>query len=119
MSRRPFRVNFENLAHLRSEDLVESDILVTVLKQQVPKAITKAINEKKTYATVFEINSFGVFVEIHRKDWVNALNSCLDLHTEREEYEACADIQKTIQSLTKKKEHARSERVQADTECSR
>lgn len=101
MKKRPFRVNFENIDDMRSEDLVESDVLVKVLKNEVPKAITKAIKEKKTYATVFEINSFNVFVEIHKKDWVNALTSCIALHAKDEEYEACGELTKTIESLKK------------------
>ena len=112
MTRRPFRINFENLPLLRSEDLVESEVLLGVLKKEVPKAISKAIKERKSYATVFEINSFNVFVEIHKKDWVNALNSCLELHAKEEEYEACIELDKTIKSLTKNKEkYGRVERV--------
>ena len=115
-SRRPFSVNFENIDHIRSEDLIESEVLIGVLKKEVPKAIKKAIKEKKTYATVFEINSFSVFVEIHKKDWINALNSCVALHMEKEEYEACGEISKTIQSLTKNKnqkleEHGQHQRI--------
>lgn len=101
MKKRPFRVNFENIDDMRSEDLVESEVLVKVLKNEVPKAITKAIKEKKTYATVFEINSFGVFVEIHKKDWISALNSCIELHAKAEEYEACGELTKTIEFLKK------------------
>ena len=101
MNKRPFRVNFENLDEMTSEDLVESEVLVRVLKNEVPKAISKAIKDKKTYATVFEINSFNVFVEIHKKDWINALNSCIELHAKDEEYEACGELSKTIESLKK------------------
>jgi hypothetical protein len=101
MNKRPFRVNFENIEDMRSEDLVESEVLVKVLKTEVPKAINKAIKEKKSYATVFEINTFNVFVEIHKKDWISALSSCIDLHTKQEEYEACAELAKTIESLKK------------------
>lgn len=102
MNKRPFRVNFENLDEMRSEDLIESQTLVRVLKLEVPKAINKAIKERKTYATVFEINSFGIFVEIHKKDWISALNSCIALHAKEEEYEACGEITKTLESLSKK-----------------
>jgi sugar/nucleoside kinase (ribokinase family) len=102
MNKRPFRVNFDNLDEMRSEDLVESNVLINVLKIEVPKAINKAIKEKKTYATVFEINSFGVFVEIHKKDWISALNSCVALHIKDEEYELCGELTKTLETLIKK-----------------
>jgi len=102
MTTRPFRVNFENMSNLKTEDLLESDVLIRVLKKEVPKAITVAIKQKKTYATVFEINALGVFVEIHKKDWIGALSSCMELHMSQEEYESCIDIRKTIESLTKK-----------------
>jgi hypothetical protein len=112
MNKRPFRVNFENFYDMRTEDLLESDVLICVLKQEVPKAIDKAIKSRKTYATIFEINTFSVFVEIHKKDWVNALLSCVALHTEKEEYEACIQISKTIELLNKKNEkHGQTERV--------
>jgi hypothetical protein len=102
ISKRPFRVNFENIDETKSEDLVESEVLVQVLKVEVPKAINKAIKERKIYATVFEINSFGIFVEIHKKDWISALNSCISLHAKKEEYEACGEITKTLELLSKK-----------------
>jgi excinuclease UvrABC helicase subunit UvrB len=112
MTRRIFRINFENLPLLRSEDLVESEVLLGVLKKEVPKAINKAIKEKKTYATVFEINSSNVYVEIHKKDWVNALNSCVEFHAKEEEYETCVELNNTIKSLTKNKQtDGRVERV--------
>ena len=101
MSKRPFRVNFENMSNMTTEDLLESEVLLKVIKTEVPKAINKAIKERKSYATVFEINSFGVFVEIHKKDWISALNSCIALHAKDEEYEACVDINKTLQLLSK------------------
>jgi hypothetical protein len=102
IKRRPFRVNFENLHNIKSDDLVNSEVLVDVLKKEVPKAVNKAIKERKMYATVFEINSFGVFVELHKKDWISALTSCLDLYIKQENYEACVEINKTIESLSKK-----------------
>jgi len=101
MSKRPFRVNFENLSDMKSEDLIESETLMKVLKIEVPKAINKAIKEKKLYATIFEINSFGVFVEIHKKDWINAINSCISLHAKDEDYEVCGELTKTLEEITK------------------
>jgi len=103
--KRPFRVNFENIHDMRTEDLLHSDVLIRVIKQEVPKAIDKAIKERKTYATIFEINTFGVFIEIHKKDWISALSSCMQLHTEKEEYEACIEISKTLELLNKKNEN--------------
>lgn len=116
MVARPFRVNFENINQIKSQDLENSEVLIQVLKKEVPKAVKKAIKEKKSYATVFEINSFSVFVEIHKKDWVNALNSCVELYTMNEEYEACSEISKIIKTLTEKKnqkleEHGKHQRV--------
>jgi hypothetical protein len=112
MKRRPFRVNFENVHHMHADQLVESEVLLSVLKKEVPKAINAAIKEKKTYATVFEINTFGVFVEIHKKDWISALNSCIEMHAKKEEYEVCVEINKTVELLSKKLEkHGRVERV--------
>lgn len=103
MNKRPFRVNFENLSEMKSEDLMGSEVLVKVLKIEVPKAINLAIKEKKLYAVVFEINTSGVYVEIHKKDWIRAINSCIDLYTKEEEYEKCGELTKTLQLLTKTK----------------
>lgn len=112
MNRRPFRVNFEDIYEMRAEDLIESEALMNVLKIEVPKSIEIAVKERRTYATVFEINSFGVYVEIHKKDWINALTSCLTMFTEEEDYESCAKVSKTLALLNKKSEKSgKPERV--------
>lgn len=114
MKSRPFRVNFEDIYEMRAEDLIESEALMTVLKNEVPKAIELAIKERKTYAIVFEINSFGVYIEIHKRDWINALSSCLTMFANQEEFERCSEISKLIvrlESTAKKKGNGKLERV--------
>lgn len=114
MKSRPFRVNFEDIYEMRAEDLMESEAMMTVLKQEVPKAIDIAIKERRSYATIFEINSFGVYIEIHKKDWINALNACLTMFANEEAFEKCSEISKTIiklESTNKKKGDGKLERV--------
>jgi len=92
---------FDNLDQLTKEDIISSQMFKDVLKIHVPKAIEEAIVNKKTFATVFEINSTSSFVDIHKNYWTDSLSVCLNWHLEdgSEDYETCSHISKMIESL--------------------
>jgi hypothetical protein len=92
---------FDNLDQLTKEDIISSQMFKDVLKIHVPKAIEEAIVNKKTFATVFEINSTSSFVDIHKNYWADSLSVCLNWHLEdeSEDYETCSHISKMIESL--------------------
>jgi hypothetical protein len=98
-SSRPIRAMFPDIQHLMSEDIKSSDILKQLLKDEVPKSIKKAHKEKKTYACVFEINNSNHYLEIHKKDWIDSLNSCIVFNVELEEYDKCTEITQLIEEI--------------------
>lgn len=101
--KRPIRALFENPQDLRAEDVAKSEILKDLLKNHVPLAIENAIVKKKIYASVFEINDSKQFIEIHKNNWVQALETCLVWYVEDEDYEMCNHIKNLIFTIQDKK----------------
>jgi hypothetical protein len=98
-NKRPIRAVFPDVYNLTSESIASSAILKDLLKTEVPKAIEIAFKEKKIYASVFEINASSYFIEIHKKDWVTALETCVVFNVELENYEACSFINNLIKTI--------------------
>jgi hypothetical protein len=100
---RPARALFENVNGLKAEDIQQSDILKKLLKKEVVKSIEYAFENKKTFASIFEINESNCFVELHKNQWVPALETCIRFYIEEEDYESCNKITKLITAISKKK----------------
>lgn len=100
--KRPIRAMFPLDQNVSSKDIMESAILKNLLKTSVPECISNALKERKLYACIFEINDTSHFIEIHRKDWISALESCVVLHAEDEEYEKCSEINNLIKEIKEK-----------------
>lgn len=101
--KKPIRALFDNPELLRSEDVAKSEILKALLKSHVPLAIEDAIIKKKIYASVFEINDSKHFVEIHKNNWIQALETCLVWYVEDEDYEMCNHIKNLIFTIQNNK----------------
>lgn len=103
--RKTIRAIFDGLDQLTSEQIKKSDILKSLLKNEVPKAIEDALANKKTFASIFEINSSNNYVELHKHYWVDALTVCLNWYIEdpAEDYEMCIRISKMIETLKNSK----------------
>lgn len=101
--KKPVRALFENPHDLQSEDVAKSEILKELLKNHVPLAIENAIVKKKIYASVFEINDSKQFIEIHKNNWVQALETCLIWYVEDEDYEMCNHLKNLIIAIQDKK----------------
>ena len=100
--KRPIRAMFPLDQELTATDIASSDILKNLLKSSVPSCISAALNEKKIYACIFEINSTNHFIEIHKKDWISALETCVILYAEDEEYEKCSEVNNLIKLIREK-----------------
>jgi len=100
--RKTVRAIFENIESLTSEEIMSSDALKNILKIQVPIAIREAFNSKKQYASIFEINTSGYFIEIHKRDWVSAIETCITMYLESEQYEECSKLKELISEVQKK-----------------
>jgi hypothetical protein len=99
---RPPRAVFENVETLKAHDIQSSEILKTLIKNEVPKSIEYAIDNKKTFASIFEINDSNCYIELHKNQWVQALETCIIFFIEDEDYESCNKITKLIEKIKKK-----------------
>lgn len=98
---RPVRAMFPDVYNLSSEDIASSDILKDLLRVEVPKSIRQAFKEKKQYASVFEINDSSYYLDLHKKDWISALETCILFNTESENYEVCSEINGLMAEINK------------------
>ena len=74
----------------------------TIKKKEVPASIEYAIENKKTFASIFEINDSNCYIELHKNQWIQALETCILFYIEEEDYEACNKITKLIEKIKKK-----------------
>ena len=100
--RKTVRALFDNIESLTSEDIAKSTQLKDLLKMQVPISVYEAHTAKKQFATIFEINSSDSYLEIPKKDWIPALETCIMWYLESEEYEKCTKIKSIIAEINKK-----------------
>lgn len=100
--RKPVRALFDNLDLLTPDQISKSDILRNLVKKHVPLAVEEAIVDKKIYASLFEINDSGQHIEIHKNNWVQALETCLVWYVEDEDYEMCNHIKNLIHTIQDK-----------------
>jgi hypothetical protein len=98
----PIRAIFDNVHELKSDEVAKSATFKTLLKEKVPGIIESAYKSNSVFATLFEINDSSCFIEIHRNDWVNALESCIGMYAEVEDYEPCIKITALSQDIKKK-----------------
>lgn len=99
---RPPRAIFENIDNLTAQDIQSSEILKTLIKNEVPKSIEYAMDNKKTFASIFEINDSNCYIELHKNQWIQALETCVLFYIEEEDYESCNKITKLVERLKKK-----------------
>ena len=97
--RRTIRAVFDSPENVIAEDVYQSKELKELVKLHVPAAINDAIIRGKTYAPIFEINDTNCYVEIHKSQWIQALETCLVWYVEDEDYEMCTHIKDMIQTI--------------------
>lgn len=92
---------FEPLHDIQASDLLESTALLELLKKETPLAIEEAHRNKKTFATLFEINGLGFFIDVPKQYWIPALEQCINFKLEEEKFEECIPLKKLIDELKK------------------
>jgi hypothetical protein len=100
---KPARAIFENIGALSAQEIESSNILKDLLKVEVPRAIQYAIENKKTFASIFEVNDSNSYIELHKNQWIFALETCILFYVEQEDYESCNKMTKLIESIKSKK----------------
>ena len=106
------RAFFEPLEAIQASDLLENDSLLDLVKNETPLAIEEAFRNKKTFATLFEINGIELYIDIPKQYWIPALEQCINFKLEEEKIEDCIklrdlieEIKKPIKRIPKKKEN--------------
>ena len=99
---RRIRAIIDNVESYTASELLSSKILTDLLYKEVPNSIEEAVKTNSSYATIFEVNNSGYYMEIHKRDWVSALSSCLSEQVSREDYKECSRINGLITTLQKK-----------------
>lgn len=95
------RALFEPLEGIEASDLLDNTPLLELLKKETPLAIEEAHRNKKTFATLFEINGLGYYLDIPKQHWVAALEQCINFKLEEEKFEECIPLKKLIDELKK------------------
>lgn len=90
---------FEPWDSISATDLIETPQLVELVKKEAPQAIRDAFDNKKTFATLFQINHSEYYIDIPKSYWVNALEVCIRYYIEDQCYEDCKDIKKLIDDI--------------------
>jgi hypothetical protein len=116
------RALFEPFADLQASDLLDNEPLINLIRNEAPDAIEEAFLNKKTFATLFEVNTTGYFLDIPKMYWVDALEECIKLNLVEEKYEECLRLNKLIEKIKiaprkSIKQKKNGERVNGDTAC--
>ena len=93
------RAMFEPVEEFRAEDLLQTPQLVHMVKRETPLAIRAALEENKTFATIFEVNASGMFIDIPKSYWIDALEQCINYNLEEEKFEDCIELKKLIDEI--------------------
>jgi hypothetical protein len=99
---RKIRAIIESVERYTSSELLSSTVLTDLVYKETPNAIEEAIKTNSTYASIFEINNSGHYVDIHKRDWIAALSVCLSENVSKEDYKECSRINELITKLQKK-----------------
>ena len=95
------RALFEPMSDILASDLIENGALLGLVKREAPSAIEEAFKAKKTFATLFEINTTGMFLDIPKNYWIPALEQCIAYNLEEEKFEDCVSIKNLIEQIRK------------------
>ena len=116
------RAFFEPLEAIQASDLLENDSLLDLVKNETPLAIEEAFRNKKTFATLFEINGIGLYIDIPKQYWIPALEQCISFKLTEEKFEDCIklrdlieEIRKPIKKIPKKKENGATVKRDSDS----
>ena len=103
--RKVVRAIFDNLEEMTAEDIASSEILKKLLSDNLPPCIKRAHALGSTYASIFEINASESYVEIHKSQWIPALETVISWHSDEnvQDYEKCAELAKLIEEIKAEK----------------
>jgi len=88
-----------DMSQLSSADLVESPQFQESVFVETYNSIKIAINNRKTEAHIFEINTSGTLIIIEKNNWNNALQSVIDYYAGKDDFEKCIEIKELQNKL--------------------
>ena len=83
--------------------ILEDDKVREFVIAEAFRSIKDAYASKKKVATLFSLNGKEVFYGIDKKDWTQALNSCIDFHIKADDFEICMEISTLLDKLNTRK----------------
>lgn len=92
---------FEPIEEVRCANLAVTDSFLQLVKKETLPAIKEAFESNKTFATLFEINGLGLYLDIPKQYWLPALEQCINFMLEEEKFEECIPIKKLIDDIKK------------------
>lgn len=92
---------FEPLEDIQASDLLDNEALLRMIKAETPIAIEEAFRNNKTFATLFEINGMGLYIDVPKQYWIPALEQCINFMLEEEKFEECVKLRDLIEELKK------------------
>ena len=92
---------FEPLEDIQASDLLDNESLLSMVKKETPIAIEEAFRNKKTFATLFEINGMELYLDIPKQYWVPALEQCISFKLTEEDFESCIKLRDLIEEIKK------------------
>lgn len=93
------RALFEPRDEFKAEDLLQTPQLVNMVKRETPLAIRAALEENKIFATIFEVGTSGMYIDIPKSYWIDALEQCISYSLEQEKFEECIELKKLIDQI--------------------
>lgn len=92
---------FEPLEDIQASDLLDNEALLRMIKAETPIAIEEAFRNNKTFATLFEINGMGLYIDVPKQYWIPALEQCINFMLEEERFEECIKLRDLIEEIKK------------------
>jgi hypothetical protein len=81
------------------DSLCENIVFTKAVFKETVEGIKDAINNKKKTAILFNLDESNYYIEIDKSQWKQALQTCMDLLVEQEDYLACSSIKKLIDKI--------------------
>jgi hypothetical protein len=81
------------------EGLCSNDVFKMAVYKETVESIKDAIANRRKTAVVFDVHKNEYYLEINKTDWKQALQSCLDVLVEKEDYLNCVPIKKLMDKI--------------------
>ena len=85
-------INIHPLIDVPVDTLLASETLVEVIYREVLPSIRESIRTRKKVATLFQVNSSEIYVELPKSEWLNAIERSILYYSEKEVFGICNEL---------------------------